>query len=97
MCVCVCVRVRVCVRVCVYVYQELGGWLSPQTLPPPETTPMTVAAAADDGGGVDAVNDGGGRGAWKARTQRKYALLHDDRHRARFSALLSHARHQLHR
>ena len=55
---------------------------------------VTVAAAGGDGD-VDAVKDGGGRGARKARNYRTMAntSLYDDRRRPRFPALLSHACH----
>jgi len=53
---------------------------------------VTVAAAGGDGD-VDAVKDGGGRGAWKARNHRTNASLYDNRRRPRFSGLLSHACH----
>ena len=59
---------------------------------------VTVTAAGGDGD-VDAVKDGGGRGAWKARNYRTMAntSLHDDGHRLRFFGLLSYACHNLHR
>ena len=59
---------------------------------------VTVAAAGGDGN-VDAVKDGGGRGAWKARNYRTMAntSLYDDRYRHPFSGLFSYACHNLHR
>jgi len=64
----------------------------------PHKVVTAAAAADDDGGGVDAVKDGSGRGAWKARNGRTMAgtSFYDDRRCSQFPAMLPYACHYLH-